>query len=529
MLSYRKNDLLPLRVEDVTNLGYGVARTGEGVAVLIAGALPGDEVLCRVIKVTSRYLIGRVEELRAPSPHRVVPICPAAGKCGGCQFLALDYREELARKEAFVREALRKEGLAIEVKPILTTGARTGYRNKVVYPIAPRGQKNSREAHAALDNPRGLAASSARARLSSPPSKNISADRLLPLPGAPEDTPRSGVLPPHAAERESPCGAGDYSQGGGVLTGEPPPGFALGYFAPHSHRVIESGVPCPLHHPALERPLALVRQYLRESGAPPYDEASGQGLMRHVVLRTNHAGSEISLCLVATGSLPREELLLRLLRRDPAVKSVSLNIHKERTNVIFGKESRLLGGSPTIEDELCGASLSISPRSFYQVNHDAAQLLYREAARLACLSPGERLLDLYCGIGSIGICLARQTPGVALTGVELLPEAAALARENAARNRVSAEFFCDDAGAFSLPPADVIVLDPPRSGLSPDLLDRLAASPARAVVMISCAPNTLARDLRALAARGLVARELTPVDMFPATGHVECVTALRRE
>lgn len=444
---YRKNDLLPLVIEDVTSLGSGVGHTGEGVAVFVPGTVPGDTVLCRIIKCTKSYLVGKTEELRSPSPHRVDPGCAAAGKCGGCSLRMMDYESELALKEAFLRAALRKERLTLPVLPILTAGKRDGYRNKVQYPV----------------------------------------------------------------------------------TGMPDGSVRIGYYAPHSHRVVPSE-DCPMHHPALSRVLSLLRRYIDESGISGYREETHEGLLRHLFLRTNHDGSEIAVCLVINGDeLPEKELLLSILREDPAVKSVWFSVQKEKTNVILGEECHLLAGKPSIEDTLLGMRFGISLRSFYQVNHDGCEILYKEAAKRAALRRGDRLLDLYCGIGSIGICLAGMTGGVKLTGVEICPEAVENAGENAVRNGIrDAEFLLGDADRPALPPADVVTVDPPRSGLAPELIPRLAALSPRGIVYISCAPDTLARDLRLFRAHGYTAGALQPVDMFPGTGHVETVCLLSR-
>ena len=440
----QKNDEFVLRITDLTDLGSGVGRAPDGSAVFVPGTAPGDEILCHIIKVSKNYAVGRVAALRGLSPYRVTPDCAAFSRCGGCTMRHLSPEYELRKKREFVEAALRKEGLAIPVAPVLSVGKRAGYRNKVQLPVSPAGE--------------------------------------------------------------------------------------IGYFAPHSHRVVECA-DCKLHHPALTPVIGALRRFVRESGVSCYDEQTGKGLLRHLFLRCNHDGSEIMVGLVINGeTLPQSGKLLQILAEFSAVKSVFLSHNTARTNVILGDRTTLLQGTPTITDTLLGLPFAISPEAFYQVNHDGCELLYTVAAEKAALRPGERLIDLFCGIGTVGLTMAARTEGVTLTGIEIVPQAVENAKANAARCGMAdrATFLCGDANHPALAAADVVVVDPPRAGLDAALVDTLAALAPDRIVYISCAADTLARDLRRFAEKGFTCSEIQPVDMFPGTGHVENVTLLKR-
>ena len=278
-------------------------------------------------------------------------------------------------------------------------------------------------------------------------------------------------------------------------------------------------------------------QWATETGATPYDEETHSGLLRHLCIRQAAATGAHMVCVVANGdALPCEERLTALVRAaEPRVTSVVLNVNRARTNVIWGTECRTIWGDDAILDRLCGLEFSISPLSFYQVNHDQTERLYAQAAEFAALTGHETLLDLYCGTGTIGLSMANRAGR--LIGAEIVPQAVADARRNAQRNGIAhAEFFCGDAAdaadrlaARGIRP-DVVVVDPPRKGCSEEVIRIITQRlcPAR-VVYVSCDPATLARDLKLFGTLGYAARAAVPVDMFPRTCHVETVVLLSRE
>lgn len=305
-----------------------------------------------------------------------------------------------------------------------------------------------------------------------------------------------------------------------------------GFYASRSHRVIPySG--CALQPAVFGEILQFVEQFIDQYHIPIYDEERHQGLVRHVYLRRGEVSGEIMLCLVINGTeLPHCGQFVRALTQQfPQVVSIQLNINREKTNVILGRKSRLLYGRESISDTLCGVQFDISPLAFYQVNHDAAQQLYRTAGDFAQLGPEDVLLDLYCGAGTIGLSLAGQAKE--LIGVEIVQEAVDNAIQNAKRNGIkNARFLCGDAAKAAQTLADegihptVIIIDPPRKGCDAALLETIAQMQPEKLVYVSCNSATLARDIAVLAGFGYQAVRCQAVDMFPRTAHVETVCLL---
>lgn len=307
----------------------------------------------------------------------------------------------------------------------------------------------------------------------------------------------------------------------------------IGYYAQRTHRVVPVE-DCPL----LPRRAAACRRaaavWMAEFSVPSYDEKSHTGLVRHLCLRFNRAG-ETLCCLVVNGrSIPHADRLAQRLRRaDPGLAGLVLSINTDRSNVVLGREFRTLWGRDWLEEGLCGLTFRLSVPSFFQVNRAQAEVLYNRALALAELTGRETVLDLYCGIGTVSLCMARRAGRV--IGAEIVPQAVEDARANAARNGLSnAEFFCGDAGEVAKRLAaqgvkpDVVCVDPPRKGLAPEVPGILAGMGPERIVYISCDPATLARDVKVLGALGYRARTAEAVDMFPRTGHVETVCLLSK-
>lgn len=280
-----------------------------------------------------------------------------------------------------------------------------------------------------------------------------------------------------------------------------------------------------------------MRLFARQ-GIRPYDEQSGKGLVRHIFLRRGAHSGQIMVCLVCTrAKLPHAEQLCTALREQfPAISTILLNVNAQNTNVILGSENHILYGPGYIEDTLCGVPVRLGPLSFYQVNTLAAERLYGVAAQYAQLTPDDTLLDLYCGMGTIGLSMAEQCRE--LIGVEIVPEAIESAKANAARmgKAVAAKsrFFCADAGqaatqlaAEGLHP-DIVMLDPPRKGCDEATLSAVVRMAPRRVVYVSCNPATAARDAAWLEKNGYHTEKVQPVDLFPRTKHVETVVLLSK-
>ena len=451
-----KNDVITLTVTDLNNLGCGVGRIeGDGRVVFVRGAVTGDVIRAKLIKIGKSFCVGKLEELLIPSPHRLDhDPCSAPLSCGGCVYRHVTYEHELERKRDYVTHAFRKAGLGdVTVLPVRSTGKVGGYRNKGQYPVTRTKD-----------------------------------------------------------------------------------GIRAGFFAAKSHNIIPANT-CAIQHPAFAPIVTFICDFAEEHGWSVYDEINGKGLLRHIYLRVGEKTGQIMVCLVINGTtLPRsKELCAALVTAFPSVTGIVLNVNRENTNVVLGKQFVTLWGKPYIEDELCGLRFRVSPDSFYQVNRDGAELLYGLAAELADLTGEEILMDLYCGTGTIGLTMARKAKK--LCGVEIVPAAVDCARENAARNGIeNADFFCADAGnaeailqAAGGTRPDAVVIDPPRKGSTRELVECLAGLEIPKIVYVSCDPDTLARDCVWFREEGYTIGQVQPVDMFPRCGHVESVVCLTRQ
>ena len=460
----RKNDVVRLKIEEINNLGAGVAHLGGdgercGQVVFVRDAVSGDELEARIIKVNKSYLVAKIEKLLSPSPLRCTPDCTAKG-CGGCVYRHVQYEHELELKREYVRNAFRKVGLAeVQVASVRHTGELTGYRNKAQYPV-----RNGKD------------------------------------------------------------------------------GMEVGFFATGTHRIVPAD-DCKLQPPVFAEITAFLCSFCDRHGIRAYDEESRKGLLRHIYLRYGARTGEIMVCLVLNGEkIPVEkELIEELTKRFSAVVSLCVNVNTENTNVVLGERYRLLWGRGSIEDELCGLRFRISPAAFYQVNRNACELLYGIAKEQAALTGKETLLDLYCGIGTIGLSMADRAKEI--VGIEIVASAVECAKENAARNGIGhASFYCGDAsdakkllaeaedkhGAFD-PENTTVVFDPPRKGSTPELIRYISERNFNRVVYVSCNPDTLARDCVLFKELGYTIGAVTPVDMFPRTGHVETIVCLNKQ
>ena len=316
--------------------------------------------------------------------------------------------------------------------------------------------------------------------------------------------------------------------------------YKVGFYAPKSHRVV-SAIECPLQPVLFSDILKALIGFFKAHKISAYSEETGKGLLRHIYLRSSEGQKECTLVLVINGkSIPNSELFVKEIREKfPQITSVMLNVNTENTNVVCGDEYITLYGDGYLLDTMCGVTLKISPASFYQVNRAVAEAIYTKAKELAELKGEECLLDLYCGIGSIGLSMADSVSS--LVGIEVVPQAVECAKENALRNNIkNAHFFCADASGTQniIETAehstgkkinfDTVILDPPRKGCSEELLEYLVKSECKKIVYISCNPDTLARDAFFLTKNGFSMSEVYPYDMFPKTGHVESVACFTR-
>ena len=307
-----------------------------------------------------------------------------------------------------------------------------------------------------------------------------------------------------------------------------------GFFRAGTHQVVENEG-CLILPREADQVKKIVIDYVNHYRIPAYDEESHKGLLRHIYVRRGAVSRQVLVCLVVNGrKLPHVEDLIERLRKVSGFTSLVLSVNSRPGNTILGDEFITLYGPGYIEDTLCGLDFRLSPRSFYQVNHHQAQRLYEAAITQAGITKDDLVLDLYCGVGTITLAMAKAAGKV--IGVEVIEQAVQDARENALRNGIeNAEFFCGDAGKAALDleargiRADVVVVDPPRKGLNADTIEALHRMSPRRIVYVSCDPATLARDVALLKQRGYQLQSAQAADLFPRCAHVETVVLLSRE
>ena len=308
----------------------------------------------------------------------------------------------------------------------------------------------------------------------------------------------------------------------------------VGFYKARSHQVVDIAE-CRLQKQEADMAAGALRQYIAACKVPCYDETTGCGLLRHLYVRTNCKGESLVCLVVNGGKLPREDELVALFREKlPKLAGLVLNENTRPGSAILGDSYRTLWGVSELHDTLCGLDFALAVPSFYQVNHDQAERLYRKAVEYAVLHGTETVLDLYCGAGTITQVMAGKAGKV--IGGEIVPEAIENAKAAAERNGIeNAEFICGDASRIAAELADkglrpdVISVDPPRKGLAPGVIDSIAGMAPRKVVYVSCDPGTLGRDVKRFAEHGYTVRRACAVDLFPRTANVETVTLLQKE
>ena len=304
-----------------------------------------------------------------------------------------------------------------------------------------------------------------------------------------------------------------------------------GFFRAGTHQVVENPR-CRILPEETDRIKDLVIDYVNQYRVSVYNEETHKGLLRHIYVRRGAVSGQILVCLVVNGkALPKPEALVARLQSIPGFTTLVLSVNTKKGNPILGDEFITLYGPGFIEDTLCGLNFRLSARSFYQVNHHQAQRLYEAAIAQAEITREDTVLDLYCGVGTITLCMAKAAGKV--IGVEVIPQAVEDAWDNAKRNGIeNAEFFCGDAGQAALAleakgiKADVVVVDPPRKGLNADTIEALARFAPRRIVYVSCDPATLARDVALLKQRGYCVKNALAADLFPRCAHVESVVTM---
>ncbi len=447
-----KNQEVEIDIENIGSNGEGIGRV-EGFAVFVEGAIAGERVQVKILKVAKNYAYGKLMHLIQRSPDRIEPSCPHYKRCGGCQLQHLSYDAQLSYKTQQVKDAFQRIGGLpdILVHPTIGMEDPWRYRNKAQFPIG------------------------------------FIRDQL-----------------------------------------------ALGFYAPRSHDLVDIDK-CPIQHGINDKVTSIVRAFIKTYDIPVYKEEKHEGILRHVVTKVGFKSNQLMVIVVTNGpDLPRRSELVTLLREGiPGITSIVHNIQSQKSNVVLGDKNITLWGQDYILDSIGELKFKISPLSFFQVNPAQIEKLYGKALAYAKLTGTEKVIDVYSGIGTISLFLAKQAAKV--YGIEVIPQAIKDAKANAALNEITnVEFILGEAetalprlASLGLKP-DVIVLDPPRKGCDPKLLETLLEMAPERIVYISCNPATLARDLKILTADGYEAVEAQPVDMFPHTVHVETVVLITR-
>lgn len=490
-LPVSKNDEVVIDIIGMNHDGEGVGRA-EGYTLFVAGALPGEKVLVKVLKTKKQYGYAKLLELREASPDRVAAPCGIYDKCGGCQLQHLSYAGQLAWKRQHVVDALERIGKLRVAADGAAGAAELG--GGAAMPLRAEAPSGSRAEGAGAAEGAGVV--------------------VLPTLGMAEPWR-------YRNKAQVPVGVTD-----GALVG--------GFYARGSHRIVDMET-CLIQHEHNDDVVTRVKAIGRELGITAYNEETGRGLLRHVVVKKAFRTGEMMLVLVTNGQdIPHVEAWISLIREQlPQVVSICQNMNTKQTNVIFGDETRVLWGRDVIYDYIGDVQFAISARSFYQVNPVQTEVLYSKTVEYAGLTGRETVIDAYCGIGTISLFLAQHAERV--YGVEIVKEAIDDARSNADLNGMKHVTFEVGASEDVIPrwkeqgiEADVIVVDPPRKGCDPRLLETILEMKPERVVYVSCNPSTLARDLRILEDGGYRTVEVQPVDMFPHTVHVEVIVKLER-
>ncbi|QQZ63233.1 23S rRNA (uracil(1939)-C(5))-methyltransferase RlmD [Paenibacillus sonchi] len=502
-LPVNKNDEVMLDIIGMTHEGEGVGRV-EGFTLFVQGALPGEKVRAKVLKTKKQYGYAKLLELVQASGDRIAPPCPIYDQCGGCQLQHMDYTAQLAWKRQLVVDNLQRIG------KLQVAGAAGRGADKLEGALA--------NAAGGSDSPEdaGIKLAEAAGNGSNAANSAGGSDGIIVRPALGMDEPWR-----YRNKAQVPIGV---TEGG--LVG--------GFYARGSHRIVDMET-CLIQHEDNDAVVAAVKGIGRDLGITAYDEETGRGLLRHVVVKKAFSTGEMMLVLITNGrDIPHLDAWIGSIREAlPQVESICQNVNTQRTNVIFGSETRVLWGRDVIYDYIGDVQFAISPRSFYQVNPAQTEVLYGKTVEYAGLTGNETVIDAYCGIGTISLFLAQHAAKV--YGVEIVPEAIEDARANAKLNNMNNVVFEVGASEDVIPnwkeqgvTPDVIVVDPPRKGCDPRLLNTILAMQPERVVYVSCNPSTLARDLRVLEDGGYKTAEVTPVDMFPHTVHVECCASLVR-
>lgn len=478
-----KGQTVKLTIEDMSADGQGIGKA-DGFAVFVKNAIVGDVVEAQLTKVKKHYGFACVTKYTELSPWRQEPFCPYFGSCGGCTYQNMDYGAQLELKRKQVEDKLIRIGgiYRPEVRDTIGMEMPLHYRNKATMAVSTGG--------------------------------------LI--------TKKGGIVQPVHEPR-------------------------VGFYQAKSHEVVDCRQ-CALQAEPAAAAAEALRRFMEEDNITSYDPRWDKGLMKNIIVRSALGTGQVMIILVINGKgIPNAEKLVGML--DEAVfsipvhedgpaagiefslESVVINVNKGKNTHILGDECITIAGSPVIKEEIGGLKFEISPLSFYQVNPAQMVKLYGKVLEYADLKGNETVLDIYCGVGSIGLFCAdemrRKGGDGRVIGIETVKQAIVDANRNAVINGiVNAVYICGRAEE-EMPKldvkADVAILDPPRAGCAPELLAALAKAAPDRIVYVSCDPATMARDIKELDSMGYRLKEVTPVDMFPWTGRTEAVGLLLKD
>ncbi|WP_019507470.1 23S rRNA (uracil(1939)-C(5))-methyltransferase RlmD [Pleurocapsa sp. PCC 7319] len=448
----QQGQIIELEITDLNTSGEGVGRY-EGQVVFVPNTVTGDRLTTKIVHSKAKFARGIVEQLTAPSPHRIRPQCMVADKCGGCQWQHIESAYQREAKRQQVIQALQRIGgfADIQVQPILHTSDVLNYRNKSTYPLA----------------------------------RSISGQ------------------------------------------------VQAGYYRQGSHKLINLNQ-CPVQDERLHPLLKEVKQDIQERGWSIYNESIHQGKLRHLALRIGVNTGEMLLTLVTTSpKLTSIEAQAKLwLDKYPGLVGVCLNINSDRTNAILGKITHTIAGRSYLREIFAGVELHIAADTFFQINTSAAELLYQTIVDQLNLTGNETIIDAYCGIGTFSLPLAKKVRRV--VGIEINYGAIQQAEKNAVLNQIKNITFhtgkVKNCLAQIKVKPDIFLLDPPRKGCDPQVIDTLLKFQSPYIVYVSCKPATLARDIQLLCKSDIYQPiYIQPVDFFPQTTHVECFVILKKQ
>ncbi len=478
----QRDDIVKLTIESTGFEGKSVARV-DGFVVFVEGAVAGDVVKAKIFRTKKKFAEAKVVEVITPSKDRVGARCKYFGVCGGCKWQHVAYATQLKYKQQHVVDALERIGgfKDLNILPIIGSSEEYFYRNKLEFSF------------------------SEKAWLTEKDKANSENELLIDSSVA--------LLPPNDKQ------------------------FALGFHVPQRWDKVLNVEECFLQSELSNGILNAVREFALENNIPVYSQENESGYFRNLVIREGKHTGDVMVNVVTFEDSPEvmTKLTNILTKKFPEITTVINNVTKKKSQVAVGEYEKVYYGEGIIHDKIGNKLFQISANSFFQTNTKQAERLYSIAKEFAQLKSTDVVYDLYCGTGSIGIYISDSVKEV--IGIELVESSIANAKQNAELNGIdNCEFICGDLKnlltkdvswkeKFGHP--DVIVVDPPRSGMHPDAVEELGKMKVPTIVYVSCNPATLARDLQMLTKYGYSVEKVQPVDMFPHTYHIECVAKVK--